>query len=61
MKQHLRIKSFWVTTLIAVKIQMYFAVIAYCLLALVGYKLKVDQRIYEILRFLAIHYLTKHQ
>ena len=42
MKQHLKIKSFWGTTLNAVKIQMYCAVIAYCLVALVGNKLKVD-------------------
>ena len=42
MKQHLKIKSFWGTTLNAVKIQIYCAVIAYCLVALVGNKLKVD-------------------
>lgn len=59
MKQHLRIKSFWGTTLNAVKIQMYCAVIAYCLVALVGYKLKVDRRIYEILQILSISLLDK--
>jgi len=34
MKQHLKIKSFWGTTLNAVKIQIYCAIIAYCLVAI---------------------------
>ena len=59
MKQHLRIKSFWGTTLNAVKIQMYCAIIAYCLVAIVGNKLKVDRTIYEILQILSISLLDK--
>ena len=59
MKQHLRIKSFWGTTLNAVKIQMYCAVISYCLVALIGNKLKVDRSIYEILQILSISLLDK--
>jgi hypothetical protein len=59
MKQHLKIKSFWGTTLNAVKIQVYCAVIAYCLVALVGNKLKVDRSIYEILQILSISLLDK--
>jgi hypothetical protein len=59
MKQHLRIKSFWGKTLNAVKIQMYCAIIAYCLVAIVGNKLKVDRRIYEILQILSISLLDK--
>ena len=59
MKQHLKIKSFWGTTLNAVKIQMYCAVIAYGLVALVGNKLKVDRSIYEILQILSISLLDK--
>jgi hypothetical protein len=59
MKQHLKIKAFWGTTLNAVKIQMYCAVIAYCLVALVGYKLKVGRSIYEILQILSISLLDK--
>ena len=59
MKQHLRIKSFWGTTLNSVKIQMYCAIIAYCLVAIVGNKLKVDRRIYEILQILSISLLDK--
>ena len=59
MKQHLKIKSFWGTTLNAVKIQIYCAVIAYCLVALVGNKLKVDRTIYEILQILSFSLLDK--
>jgi IS4 transposase len=59
MKQHLKIKSFWGITLNAVKIQMYCAVIAYCLVALVGNKLKVNRSIYEILQILSISLLDK--
>jgi hypothetical protein len=59
MKQHLRIKSFWGTTLNAVKIQIYCAVISYCLVALIGNKLKVDRSIYEILQILSISLLDK--
>ena len=59
MKQHLKIKSFWGTTLDAVKIQMYFAIISYCLVAIIGNKLKVDRSIYEILQILSISLLDK--
>ena len=59
MKQHLKIKSFWGTTLNAVKIQMYCAIIAYCLVALIGNKLKIDRSIYEILQILSISLLDK--
>jgi hypothetical protein len=59
MKQHLKIKTFWGTTMNAVKIQMYCAIIAYCLVAIVGNKLKVDRSIYEILQILSISLLDK--
>jgi len=59
MKQHLQIKSFWGTTMNAVKIQIYCAIIAYCLVAIIGYKLKVDRSIYEILQILSISLLDK--
>ena len=59
MKQHLKIKSFWGTTLNAVKIQIYCAIIAYCLVAIIGNKLKVDRSIYEILQILSISLLDK--
>jgi len=59
MKQHLEIKSFWGNTMNAVKIQIYCAIITYCLVAMVGYKLKVDRPIYEILQILSISLLDK--
>jgi len=59
MKQNLRIKSFWGTTMNAVKIQIYCAIIAYCMVAIVGNTLKVDRPIYEILQILSISLLDK--
>jgi hypothetical protein len=58
-KQHLKIKSFWGTTPNAVKIQIYSAIIAYCLVAIIGNKLKVDRSTYEILQILSISLLDK--
>ena len=59
MKRHLRIKSFCCTTLNVVKVQIYCAIIAYCLVAIIGNKLKVDRTIYEILQILSISLLDK--
>jgi len=58
-KQHLKVKSFWGTSINAVKIQVYSAIIAYCLVALVRNKLKVDRSTYEILQILSISLLDK--
>lgn len=58
-KQHLKVKSFWGISLNAVKIQVYSAIIAYCLVALVRNKLKVDRSTYEILQILSISLLDK--
>ncbi len=59
MKQHLKIKAFWRTSINAVKIQIYCAIIAYCLVAIIGNKLKSERRIYEILQILSISLLDK--
>ena len=59
MKQHLRIKSFWGKTMNAVKTQIYCAIIAYCMIAIVSNTLKVDRPIYEILQILSISLLDK--
>lgn len=59
MKQHLKVKAFWGTTINAVKVQIYCAIIAYCLVAIIGNKLKVDRPIYEILQILSISLLDK--
>ena len=58
-KQHLKIKSFWGTSQNAVKIQVYTAIIAYCLVAIVRNKLKTDRSTYEILQILSISLLDK--
>jgi hypothetical protein len=49
-KQHLKVKSFWGHTENAVKIQLYCAIIAYCLVAIVAKELKIDRHIYTILQ-----------
>ena len=59
MKQHLKIKTFWGTSINAVKIQMYCAIITFCLVAIIGNKLKVGRPIYEILQILSISLLDK--
>ena len=49
-KQHLKIKSFWGYTENAVKIQLYCAIIAYCLVAIAAKELKIERNIYTILQ-----------
>ncbi len=58
-KQHLRVKSFWGTTMNAVKTQVYCAIITYCMVTIVAYKLKVNRSIYEILQILSFSLLDK--
>jgi hypothetical protein len=58
-KQHLKIKSFWGTTENAVRIQIYSAIIAYCLVAIVGANLKLERSTYEILQVAGISLLDK--
>ena len=58
-KQHLKIKVFWGTSENAVRIQVYSAIIAYCLVAIVGSILKIDRSTYEILQVLGISLLDK--
>lgn len=58
-KQHLKIKSFWGTSENAVRIQIYTAIIAYCLVTVVGHDLKIDRSTYEILQILGISLLGK--
>jgi hypothetical protein len=55
----LKVKSFWGTTMGAVKIQVYCAIITYCLVAIIAYKLKVDRPAYEILQIFSISLLYK--
>ena len=58
-KQHLKIKSFWGTSENAVRIQIYTAIIAYCLVSIMGYDLKIERSTYEILQVLGISLLDK--
>lgn len=54
LKQHLKIKKFWGTTENAVKIQVYAAVTAYCLVAIAQHKLNLDVSTYEMLQKLSV-------
>ena len=58
-KQHLKIKSFWGTSENAVKVQVYAAIISYCLVSIVGHELKIDRSTYEILQVTGISLLDK--
>lgn len=58
-KQHLKIKSFWGTTENAVRIQIYSAIVTYCLVAIVGHDLNINKSTYEILQILGISLLDK--
>ena len=42
-KQHLRIKKFWGTSENAVRIQIYCAIITYCLVAIVQHDMKLER------------------
>ena len=58
-KQHLRIKRFWGTSENAVRIQIYCAIITYCLVAIVQHDMKLERSIYEILQILGISLTDK--
>ena len=53
-KQHLKIKKFWGTSENAVRIQIYSAIIAYCMMAIVQKKMNVERSIYEMLQIVSI-------
>jgi len=52
-KQHLKVKTFWGTTENAVRIQINFAIITYCLVSIIAKYLKINYLIYEILQILS--------
>ena len=58
-KQHLKIKAFWGTSENAVRIQIFSAIIAYCLIAIIRTQLKIERSTYEILQVLGISLLDK--
>lgn len=59
MKQHLRIKEFYGTTENAVKIQIYAAIIAYCMVAIIEADMKLNMTTYDVLRILQPSLLLK--
>ncbi|MCQ2078323.1 MAG: IS4 family transposase [Bacteroidaceae bacterium] len=59
MKQHLRLKEFYGTTENAVKIQIYAAIIAYCLVATVEKEIAIEMTTYDVLRVLSTSLLVK--
>ena len=54
LKQHLKIKKFWGTTENAVRIQIYSAITAYCMMEIVQKKMAVRRSIYEMLQIASI-------
>ena len=58
-KQHLKIKSFWGTTESAVRIQIFTAITAYCMVAIVEHDLQLHRSTYEVLRILSVSLLDK--
>lgn len=58
-KQHLRITEFYGTTENAVKIQIYAALAAYCLVAIVEHEMRLNMDTYDVLRILSTSLLMK--
>ena len=59
LKQHLKIKKFWGTSENAVRIQIYCAIITYCLVVIVKYDMKLERSVYEILQIVGISLTDK--
>ncbi len=53
-KQHLKIKKFWGDSENAVRIQIYSAIISYCLVAIVHHKMKLETSVYNALQVIGI-------
>lgn len=54
LKQHLKIKKFWGNSENAVRIQIYSAIICYCMMAIVQKKMGIERSIYEMLQIVSI-------
>lgn len=59
LKQHLKIKHFYGTSLNAVKIQVYVAIITFCLVAIVQHDMKLSLTTYEVLQILSVSLTSK--
>ncbi len=60
-KQHLKIKSFWGTSVNAVKTQVYIAMITFTLVSIIKSELKINRSTYEILQILSVSLFDKTQ
>jgi hypothetical protein len=58
-KQHLKVKTFWGNTENAVRIQIYCAIISYCLVAIIEKELMINRSTYEVLQIFGISLLDK--
>ena len=54
LKQHLKIKKFWGASENAVRIQIYCAICAYCLVAIVQHDMQLDLSTYEVLQIVGM-------
>jgi len=59
-KQHLRIKTFYGTNVNAVKTQVWVAISAYVLVAIVKKELKLERSLYEILQIFSLTLFEKN-
>lgn len=59
LKQHLKIKKFWGTSENAVRIQIYSAICAYCLVAIVQHDMQLKRSTYEVLQILGVSLTDK--
>lgn len=59
LKQHLKIKHFYGTSLNAVKIQIFVAIITFCLVAIVQHDMKLELTTYELLHVLSVSLTSK--
>ena len=58
-KQHLHIKSFWGVTETTVRIQIYTAITAYCLVAIIEHDLRLERSTFDVLRILSMSLFDK--
>jgi IS4 transposase len=58
-KQHLHVKSFWGVTENAVRIQIYSAITAYCLVAIIEHDLRLNRSTFDVLRILSMSLFDK--
>jgi len=58
-KQHLHVKSFWGITENAVRIQIFSAITAYCLVAIIEHDLHLNRSTFDVLRILSMSLLDK--